>query len=94
MDEMRNILEELRGQYDLVLVDCCPVLPVADALLIGKRVDGVLLSVRPRLSTLPQVHAACERLSTLRIPVLGAVVNGVRARMSSYEYKYLLESNA
>jgi capsular exopolysaccharide synthesis family protein len=92
MDEMRRLLEEVRGQYDFVLVDCCPVLPVADALLLGKRMDAVLLSVRPEVSQVPQLHAACGRLATLRIPVLGAVVNGVRGGLSSYGYDYPTEA--
>jgi Mrp family chromosome partitioning ATPase len=86
---MRRFLEGAREVYDFVLLDCCPVLPVADALALGRLVDGVLLSVRPGVSQFPHVAAACERLAELNIPVLGAVVNGTRVRTSSPEYEYL-----
>jgi capsular exopolysaccharide synthesis family protein len=91
MSEMRKILDDFRQHYDFVLVDCSPVLPVADALFLGKRVDGVLISVRPTMSQFPLVSAALERLASLRIPVLGAVVNGVRDRSGTYGYEYLVK---
>jgi capsular exopolysaccharide synthesis family protein len=91
MDRTRQLLEQFRRDYDFILVDCCPVLPVADALLLGRRVDGVLLSVRPHVSQMPQVHAAFDRLAGLRIPVLGAVLNGVQDRPSYSSYRYLVE---
>src|SRR5262249_39806622 len=39
-----ELLGQLGQQYDLVLIDSSPVLPVADALLLGQQVDGVLFS--------------------------------------------------
>jgi polysaccharide biosynthesis transport protein len=86
---MRTFLEGARKVYDFVLLDCCPVLPVADALALGRLVDGVLLSVRPGVSQFPHVAAACERLAGLNIPMLGAVVNGTPLRTSAPEYEYL-----
>ena len=86
---LRAALGELRGHFDLVLIDCSPVLPVADALVIGRWVDGVLLSVRPRQSQLTLVAAACERMAGLRLPIVGAVVNGVRKWRSGYKYNSL-----
>ena len=80
---MRQLVGAARDTYDFILLDCCPVLPVADALVLGRLVDGVLLSVRPGLSQFPHVAAACERLAGLNIPVLGAVVNGTRLRSSA-----------
>jgi capsular exopolysaccharide synthesis family protein len=89
--DLRALLTELRAEYDLILLDCSPVLPVADALTIGRSADGVLLSVRPGTSQLPLVSAACERMAALRLPVLGAVVNGVRSGATSYKYEYTNE---
>lgn len=91
MTRLRQLLEKARKEYDFILVDSCPVLPVADALLLGRRVDGVLLSVRPGISQLPLVSAAFDRLASMSVPVLGAVVNGVRSRPSAYDYGYLVE---
>jgi capsular exopolysaccharide synthesis family protein len=88
MEPMRALLDGFRSEYEFVLVDSPPVLPVADTLFIGKRVDGVLLSIRPKLSRVPEVCAALERLASMHIPVMGTVVNGVSQRGSTYGYDY------
>ena len=73
---LRTVLSELKEQYDFVIIDVSPILPVADALLIGEHADAVLLSVLRNVSRLPAVHAAQQRLAALGIRVLGAVVIG------------------
>ena len=73
---LRTVLGELKEQYDFLIIDVSPVLPVADALLIGEHADAVLLSVLRNVSRLPAVHAAQQRLAALGIRVLGAVVIG------------------
>jgi capsular exopolysaccharide synthesis family protein len=90
--ELGQLLRRLGQEYDFIIVDTCPVLPVADALLIGQHVDGVLLSIRPRISQLLRVYEAWERLQTARIPVLGGIVNGVHDGNYAYEYDYLFHS--
>lgn len=72
-----DILAALRAEYDFVIVDSPPVLPVPDALLIGQDVDAVLFSVLQDVSRLPLIAEASTRIDALGIRVLGAVVNGV-----------------
>jgi succinoglycan biosynthesis transport protein ExoP len=85
-----KLLPALRKQYDYVLVDSAPVLPVADSQCICQYVDGVILSVLRGVSRLPAVHAACERLGTLQIRLLGAVVQG--ATGDSYYHRYVSDA--
>src|SRR5262249_12567800 len=77
-EEIHTIFEQLKRQFDFVVVDSSPVLPVADALQIGQHVDAVLCSILRDVSRVPKVSAASERLMTLGIRILGAVVTGVR----------------
>jgi capsular exopolysaccharide synthesis family protein len=77
-DRLGEILRQLSNEYEFVIIDSAPVLPVADAQLIGQHVDGVVLSVMRHVSRLPSVYAACERLSMLGVRILGAVVNGMQ----------------
>jgi len=86
---LETLFNRLRGQFDFVIVDSCPVLPVADALLIGQHVDGVVFSIMQDVSQLPKVMVASEKLSQLNIPLLGAVVNGIRQDVYSYGYNYV-----
>jgi succinoglycan biosynthesis transport protein ExoP len=73
---LRNVFDELKEQYDFLIVDVSPILPVVDSLLIGEHSDAVLLSVLRNVSRLPAVHAAQQRLASIGIRVLGAVVIG------------------
>jgi capsular exopolysaccharide synthesis family protein len=86
---LETLFNRLRGQFDFVIVDSCPVLPVADALLIGQHVDGVLFSIMQDVSQLPKVLVASEKLAQLNIRLVGAVVNGIRQNTYSYGYNYV-----
>jgi capsular exopolysaccharide synthesis family protein len=83
-DGARKIFEQLRPQFDFVVVDSSPILPVADSLLIAQHVDGVLFAVLREVSRLPKVYAAYQRLAMLGVPILGAVVNGTLDDQYSY----------
>ncbi len=86
---LETLFNRLRGQFDFVIVDSCPVLPVADALLIGQHVDGVVFSIMQDISQLPKVMTASEKLHQLNIPLVGAVVNGIKQEVYSYGYNYV-----
>ncbi len=86
-----QLFEELRGQFDYVVLDASPVLPVADALLLARHADGAVLSVLREASRLPRLHAACQRLAMLGVRVLGAVVSGARGDVYAAEYHDLTQ---
>ena len=75
-DGLEGIFEKLQQEFDFIVIDSHPVLPATDSLLIGQHVDAVILSVLREVSQMPRVYAASQRLTTLGIRVLGAVVNG------------------
>jgi polysaccharide biosynthesis transport protein len=82
--------ERLRSQFDFIVIDTCPILPVPDALFLGQYVDAAVLAIRPRVSRSPAVLAACERLRSVNIRLLGTVVNGVRTPShGDYYYQYV-----
>jgi capsular exopolysaccharide synthesis family protein len=83
---LEPLLESQRGQFDFIIVDSSPVLPVADTVQIGAHVDGVIFSVLRNVSRLPRVHEARQRLTGLGIPVLGAVVLGTKEEAGGYGY--------
>jgi capsular exopolysaccharide synthesis family protein len=87
-DGIAPILEELKKQFEFLVIDSSPVLPVVDALVIGQQVDVVIFSLLRSISRIPNVYAAYQRLSTLGVRMLGAVVNGVNKEMYGYSYRY------
>lgn len=89
-DATRELLNNLREQFEFIIIDTSPILPVVDPLLIGQHVDGAIISVLRDVSRMARVYAAHQKLVTGGIRVLGAVVNGVRNEMyaGKYGYKY------
>jgi len=86
---LEGLFNRLRGQFDIIVVDTCPILPVADTLLVAQHVDGVVFSILQDVSQLPKVQLASERLTQLNIPLLGAVVNGIKPDIQAYGYNYV-----
>jgi succinoglycan biosynthesis transport protein ExoP len=92
-DTIPKLFEQLRRQYDFVIVDSCPVLPVADSLLVGQHVDAVIFSLLRQVSRLPRVYAAYQRLALLGIRMLGTVVNGTSHDLYPADYNYVASEN-
>ena len=86
---LEAMFNRLRGQFDIIVVDSCPILPVADTLLVAQHVDGVVFSILQDVSQLPKVQDASERMVHLNIPLLGAVVNGIKPDIQAYGYNYV-----
>jgi capsular exopolysaccharide synthesis family protein len=70
-----ELLAKLKQKYDMVLIDTPPMLQIADARLIGRMVDAVVLVARAGRTTRDAILAANQRLSEDRIRVLGTVLN-------------------
>ncbi len=88
---LAELIGRLRQTYDIVIIDTPPVLPVADALIMGRWADGAVMAARYDASRLPLVERANRQLAVAGIPVLGVVVNGVRgqnANYGNYAYNY------
>jgi capsular exopolysaccharide synthesis family protein len=76
-NSLHEIFEKAREQFEFVVIDAAPVLNYADTLLMGARVDAAVISTRRDVSQLHKVYEARERMESVGIRVLGAVVNGI-----------------
>jgi capsular exopolysaccharide synthesis family protein len=90
---IQPIFSQLRQQFDFIIVDSCPVLPVADSLLMGQQADAVVFSILRDVSRMPKVFAAYQRLAMLGIRMLGAVVNGTHEASYGADYHYVVPVN-
>jgi Mrp family chromosome partitioning ATPase len=79
---MDALLRAARDQFDLVLLDATPILPVADVMLIQDLVDGLLLVVRSRMTPRAAIHDALGRIRAEK--VVGVVLNDQREYRGSY----------
>lgn len=84
---MAAVLKELTQQYDLVLVDTPPLLPVTDAAILSKLTGGALVVIGAGTVHRQQVQESLGALETVGARVLGLVLNReARKNGKSYEY--------
>ncbi|GII27304.1 polysaccharide biosynthesis tyrosine autokinase [Planotetraspora mira] len=88
---MRSVLAQLTGDYDMVIIDAPPLLPVTDAAALAAICDGALLVARYGKTRREQVTRATELLSSISARLLGTVLNFTPARRGHY-YGYGYES--
>ena len=85
----REVLQQARQEFHTVLIDSPPMLNLADARVLAKLADGVVLVVRAAQTTREAAAAAAERLREDGSRVLGAVLNEWDPRRSGYSgYAY------
>ena len=83
------LITKLRQQYDLIIIDSPPVLPVPDALILGRWADGAVLAARYDISRFPQVERARRQLDNAGIAILGTVINEMQNSATYYgRYSY------
>ena len=84
-----SLITELRQLYDMIIIDSPPVLPVPDALIMGRWADGAVLASRYDISRFSKVERARRQLDGAGIATLGTVINGMRDSESYYgRYRY------
>ena len=82
---MKLLLDELKQQFDLVVIDSPPVLPVVDALLLTEHADSVLLVARHGVTDQSSLGRAFQLLASRSKPDSVAVVlNGVSTDSDIY----------
>lgn len=86
-EKMLEIIHQVEGHSDLVIVDSPPVLAVTDASVLAPRMDGVLLVVKPGVTKFMAVKQAVEQLRRVGANVIGIVLNEVEFKRSRYYYK-------
>jgi capsular exopolysaccharide synthesis family protein len=72
-DKMQTLLERLRAESDVVILDVPPVIVAVDASVLGTRGDGTLLVVRAGHSRRDHIAQAKEMLERSHVRVLGAI---------------------
>lgn len=81
---MVTLLAEAREDYDVVILDAPPLLPVTDAAILSRMTSGALIVVASGEVRTPQLSGALESLAAVEARVLGVVLNKLRGRDIGY----------
>jgi len=82
------LLERLLEEYDHVVIDSPPVMGLADAPLIARRVEGVIYAIESHGIRSSLVRTALDRLLSANAHVFGGVLTKFEARKAHFGYGY------
>jgi Mrp family chromosome partitioning ATPase/uncharacterized protein involved in exopolysaccharide biosynthesis/cell division septation protein DedD len=85
---MANFLRAVREEYDVVLIDTPPVLPVTDSTVVASQVDAVILVYQAGKVGRLVLKRAKIHLESARARVLGVVLNDVQTEVAGYQYAH------
>jgi succinoglycan biosynthesis transport protein ExoP len=77
---MDKLLQQLRANYDLVILDAPPVLPVADSRILAPKADAVIFLARWRKTSQHAIEAAFRLLNTAGVQISGVVLTQMDMR--------------
>ena len=82
------VLAELAKRFDRIILDSPPIQPVTDAVVLSKRVDGVVLVVRASKTMRDALRRSARMIRDVGGSIVGVIVNELDARDSYYGYGY------
>lgn len=91
-DKMSSLMKAVREAFDYIIVDTPPVSVVTDAAVMSRLVDGVVLVVRPGVTTIQGAQLSKKNLENVNAHILGVILNGYNAKKTGkkdgYYYTY------
>jgi capsular exopolysaccharide synthesis family protein len=87
--KMEKLVQTLRQQFDHVVIDSPPILPITDATIISTLVDGVIMVVESDKTSRAALNRACRVMEHSGGRIVGTVFNKVDTRRDGYYgYRY------
>ena len=83
---MEILMQDLRKDYDIIILDAPPLLSVSDAQILSNKCDGTLLVVNMDLVQKVDVLKAKAALVSSKAQILGVVLNNIKTPKNHYYY--------
>ena len=78
--EMSELIKEFKQNYDLILFDSAPTLPVTDSAILGAKADGVIIVYQAGKTSRNALIRAKIQLENINVKILGIVINNLKAQ--------------
>jgi capsular exopolysaccharide synthesis family protein len=85
-DRMQDLIKEVSGEYERVILDCSPIMGVTDPVVLSRFVEGVVLVIKAGETVRDLVATSLHRLQDVQAHVLGAILNNVNVGKNHYYY--------
>nr|ELR5042192.1 polysaccharide biosynthesis tyrosine autokinase [Providencia stuartii]ELR5084306.1 polysaccharide biosynthesis tyrosine autokinase [Providencia stuartii] len=87
-ERFKRLLDTVKGQYDIVVIDTAPILAITDSAIIGKYVGTSLLITYYGVNTVKDIELSLKRFKQNDIEITGVILNGIDAKSDDYNYVY------
>lgn len=84
-----ELIEQLKGQYDRIVIDSPPTQAVSDALMLGTLADALIYVIKSDDTSIPLAVKGVGQLVQKKVPIIGVVLNQVdikKAKKRGYSY--------
>lgn len=85
---MNRVMEEMKGNFDVIIFDAPPVLSVADAQILSNKCDGTILVLNTGETEKDGLLKAKEALVSSKANIIGVVLNNFQLQKDHYYYQY------
>lgn len=85
-NEMKNLLQFLKGNFKHIVIDSPPAISFTDAAILSTLVDGVVLVALAGKSSIHLMRRFKQRLGTIGARIYGVVLNGIKSNSVEYGY--------
>ena len=86
--KFEELLAILRKQFEYIIIDCAPLLPVTDAAIVSAKADGCVLVVHAGVTKKPHFVGSRDAVKNVGSAVLGVIINKIPESSLEYEYGY------
>jgi capsular exopolysaccharide synthesis family protein len=83
-----ELIALLRKQFEYVIIDCPPLLPVTDAAIVAAKADGAILVIHAGVTKKPHFFGSQDAVKAVGSIILGVVLNKIPESTLEYEYGY------
>ncbi|MTC70986.1 polysaccharide biosynthesis tyrosine autokinase [Providencia sp. wls1914] len=87
-EQFKHLLDSVKHQYDMVLLDTAPIFAVTDPAIIGKYAGTSLLVAYYGVNTVKEIERALKHFKQNNIEITGAILNGIDEKSDDYHYVY------
>ncbi len=91
-DSMSRLLEDIKDEYDFIIIDTPPINAVSDAVALASKTEGIVMVIQDRKTTHDEFKKAVSSLNFANANLLGVVLNGSSEKSAKYSTKYSSKS--
>lgn len=87
-ERMAQVIDELKADYDYIIMDLPPVTVVSDAMAVSKLMDGVIMVIRGGVSDQHMLEEALRQLDMVNVRIVGFAYRDSEQAKKIYNSKY------